>query len=311
MISNKSGYHRPVMVREVKEYFITDENGIYLDGTLGGGGHAENLLQFLGKNARYIGLDQDQDAIDFSRSRLAENKNFSSFKCNFADFDMILEKLNISKVNGIFLDLGVSSFQIDEAGRGFSYMQQSDLDMRMDRAGGLTAREIVNTYSREKLVEIFKRYGEDFNSRRIAARIIEKRQIKQLSSSDELKKIITSVSGPKHAVKSYARIFQALRIEVNREIDSLKKFLEKCLAHLLPAGRLVVLAYHSLEDREIKQFLRTKQSPCECPPDFPVCVCGKQQEMKILTKKPVKASAEEIEQNPRARSAVLRAGEKI
>jgi len=223
----------------------------------------------------------------------------------------ILSNLKVKEVDGILLDLGVSSYQIDTKSRGFSYSVEADLDMRMNRNDGLTAAEILNEYSKEDLTKIFFEYGEERKSRVIANLIVKEREKERISSTAQLKRIIEKVVNPKYKIKSFSRIFQALRIEVNKELESLKQVLNDSLHFLKKGGRLVVISYHSLEDRITKRFLKHWENPCTCPVELPVCSCGEKPQIKILTKKAIKASPEEVSKNKRSRSAVLRVGEKL
>jgi 16S rRNA (cytosine1402-N4)-methyltransferase len=304
-------YHLPVLRTEVLSYLIIDPKGIYLDGTIGGGGHAESILNILDADARYIGLDQDIEALRFSKNRLEGYTNISYHHNNFADFDVVLMDLKIDTVDGILLDLGLSSHQIDTNNRGFSYRHDTPLDMRMGRDNPHTAADLLNTLEEDELKSIFYSYGEERKSRQIARQIINNRKTKPIHSSDQLRFIIDQVIPARFAIKSYARIFQALRIAVNRELESLERLLKKMISFLNPGGRFVVISYHSLEDRIVKNFIRKKSNPCTCPPEFPQCNCGRIPELKSMTTRVVKASENEIKTNPRARSARLRAGEKL
>jgi 16S rRNA (cytosine1402-N4)-methyltransferase len=304
-------YHLPVLPSEVSNYLITNPEGIYLDGTLGGGGHAEQIIKKLDKKAQYIGIDQDKEAIAFSKKRLRPFNNVIFIHSNFADLDLILNQLDIKAIDGLLLDLGVSSYQIDTENRGFSYMQNTDLDMRMDKESSQTAGDLLNKLEEKQLSTLFYRYGEERKSRQIAREIILYREKQPIQNSDQLKSIIARTVHPRFRIKSYARIFQALRIAVNKELEKLKETLEKAVPYLNQGGRIVIISYHSLEDRIVKNFFRNKSNPCNCPPELPQCVCGLKPELKIVTHKVVKASQMEINKNPRARSALLRVGEKI
>jgi 16S rRNA (cytosine1402-N4)-methyltransferase len=282
-----------------------------LDGTLGGGGHAEKLLINLTKKARYIGIDQDKEAIEFAKQRLNTYKNITYHQGNFVDLNLILNQLGIKLIDGVLLDLGVSSYQIDTENRGFSYMKSTDLDMRMNQDEPTTAGDLLNNLDEHELSTIFHTYGEERRAKQIAKEIVIYRKQQRIRRSDQLKTIIAGVVHPRYQIKSYARIFQALRIAVNHELDVLQEALEKTVPVLCAGGRCLVISYHSLEDRIVKNFFRKKANPCICPPEYPQCICGLKPELKILTKKPIKAGEQELKQNPRARSAVLRVGEKI
>jgi 16S rRNA (cytosine1402-N4)-methyltransferase len=304
-------FHKPVMYREVLQYLITDQRGVYVDGTLGGGGHAILVLEKLHAGSRFIGIDQDPEALAHAGERLKGFSNISLHHCNFSELSTALANENIDKADGILLDLGVSSYQIDTPGRGFTYMQDGKLDMRMNPQSGITAADILADASEAELADIFFQYGEEKLSRVIARKIVQVRIKQPLTESGQLRKIIDSCVNPRFATKSYARVFQALRIRVNEELTVLEQALDAGLSVLKAGGRMVVIAYHSLEDRRVKTFFKQKASPCTCPPEFPVCVCGKKPELKILTSRGLRAQEDEISENSRARSAVLRVGEKI
>jgi 16S rRNA (cytosine1402-N4)-methyltransferase len=304
-------YHVPVLAREVLDYFITDREGIYFDGTLGGAGHAELILNKLKQKAKYIAVDQDQDALIHSKQRLQKYKNIIYKHANFSELGTILEQLHISKVDGLFFDLGVSSHQVDTAKRGFSYMQDVILDMRMNTKSRVTAGNILNSATEDELNQIFYQFGEDKKARAIARRIVAMRQEEDINSTRQLRKAIDEVVHYRYTIKSYARIFQALRITVNNELENLKKALIDSIQFLKQGGRLVIISYHSLEDRIVKNFLKEKANPCTCPPELPVCVCGLKPEIKILTRKVIRPGKKEIQKNPRSRSALLRVGERL
>ena len=306
--------HESVLVKETINGLNIDPNGIYVDGTLGGGGHSFKIVQKL-LNGRLIGIDQDQDAIDASHKRLAIFGNkVTLVKDNYVNIDRILDDLDIDKVDGILLDLGVSSYQLDNPDRGFSYREDAELDMRMDRDRSLTARDIVNNYSKEELADIFRRYGEEQFANNIAKHIVCARDINPIETTGQLKDIIEQAI-PAAVRKGQAgfagKTFQALRIEVNSELDVLETAIDKMTDRLKPGGRLAIITFHSLEDRIVKNKFRQNESPCTCPPDFPVCICGKTSKGKVITKKPVIPSKEETEKNKRASSAKLRIFEHI
>jgi len=311
MNERSASYHLPVLLPEVINLLVTNRKGIYVDGTVGGGGHARAIVQKLDKTARYIGIDQDAEAIEYSERLLVNHPGFSLHRLNFAEFAGLLDELNIRFIDGLFLDLGVSSHQIDTADRGFAYGRDATLDMRMNQQQSKTAAELINDLSETELSNIFYKYGEERKSRQIARRIITERKITPVTRSGQLCRIIDRAVPARYAVKSYARIFQALRIAVNDELGNLEKTLEDSVRYLKSGGRCVVISYHSLEDRIVKTFFRSQANPCTCPPEWPQCMCGKKATYKIVTPRPVTASPEEIEKNSRARSARLRAGEKL
>lgn len=305
-------YHEPVLKEEVIQYLLNDKNGIYLDGTLGGGGHSELILTKLTTKGMLIGLDMDNDAQTFATKRLKKwTGQLVIAKKNFKDFDLVLQEKGIPKLNGILLDLGVSSYQIDTPEKGFSFSKEGALDMRMDGTGGTAAADLINTAPHGELIRIFREYGEERQAKRIAKIIVTERQINPIQTTFELTSLISRVSAPQHRVKTLARIFQALRIAVNDELQNLETCLQKSMSHLKQGGRIVVISYHSLEDRIVKKFFRKEAAKCECPPELPICICNKKDTLKILTKRPVTASATEIEMNTRSRSAKLRAAEFI
>ena len=306
--------HTPVLFEETLDLLALKDTGIWVDGTLGGGGHSFGMLSRT-KEARLIGIDRDAEAICAAKKRLSEfTKRVTFVNDNFSHIKEILKELNIDKIDGAVLDLGISSYQIDNAERGFSYMHNAVLDMRMDQKNPTSARDIVNEYTKDELSRIFFDYGEERWSKRIAGFIEEKRKDKPIETTFELVDIIKAAI-PKGAREEGShpakRVFQALRIETNGELEILKRAVCDFADMLKPGARLAVITFHSLEDRIVKQTFKELESGCTCPADFPVCVCGKKPEIKIITKKPILPQNEEIGRNPRAKSAKLRAAEKI
>ncbi len=301
----------PVMGREIMDLWFTKPAGIYMDGTLGGGGHARMVLEKLQKPGLYIGIDRDADALAYTAQRLKPFDNFKSVRATFDQLKVVAVDLALKGVDGVFLDLGVSSFQIDTDSRGFAFRRGLPLDMRMDNRQDLTAEIVVNTYSEGELKKIFRDYGEERYAGYIAKKIVRAREDKPITHTDKIIEIIDSSVGAQHRVKSYARIFQAIRIEVNDELGLLKLALHAAVDVLQQGGRLAVLTYHSLEDRIVKQFMQRMENPCTCPPELPMCVCGRKAKIKRLRPFFLKAGDKEIEQNPRARSAKLRIAEKV
>ena len=304
--------HQPVLLEETIKYLLTDPNGIYVDCTLGGGGHLNHLLKFTGTNARIVAIDRDKEVLEASRKKL-NLPNITFIHEDFRYLSRILNKLNIDKVSGILLDLGVSSMQLDTASRGFSYHEDAGLDMRMDTEQELNAAEIVNNYSEEELARIIFEYGEERYARNIARSIVKYRQEEAINSTLELVDIIKSsvparYSREKHPAR---RTFQALRIAVNRELEAVQEVLPQAVNHLLIGGRLCVITFHSLEDRIVKKFMQEQARGCICPPDFPVCTCGHKASLKLLSRKPILPNESECHQNPRARSAKLRVAERM
>jgi 16S rRNA (cytosine1402-N4)-methyltransferase len=309
-------YHNPVMPAEVLKFLITDPDGCYVDGTLGGGGHTERILEKLSPEGMVIGFDADIDSIEHVTKKFADKSSFKNriifINENFADLKDALNNQSVNKnIKGVLLDLGVSSFQIDNPEKGFMYRQDAVLDMRMDRSRGVPAHHILNSASENELIRIFRDYGEDKNPRALAKLVIDSRRKKQFLYSGDLVDIIKSFIGGPKLNKVASRIFQSLRIEVNDELENLSSALEQAVEVLSIGGRLVVISYHSLEDKIVKNFFREKAKGCVCPPSFPKCICGKEPMLKILTSKPVIASEDEIETNNRARSAKLRVAERI
>ncbi|SKA77071.1 16S rRNA (cytosine1402-N4)-methyltransferase [Clostridium sp. USBA 49] len=306
--------HVSVLLNETINGLNIKEDGVYVDCTLGGAGHSEKILKKLSKSGKLIGIDQDQDALKAAQKRLSNYDNVVFVHDNFLNINSILNELNIDKVDGILMDLGVSSYQLDEAERGFSYMKDSFLDMRMNRESELSAFDVVNSYSEEKLYKLIKDYGEEKFAKRIAKFIVEKRKEKDINTTFELVDIIKNAipakarrEGP-HPAK---RTFQAIRIEVNKELEILGKAIEDSVERLKVGGRISIITFHSLEDRIVKNKYKELENPCICPKNFPICVCGKSPKLKIITRKPIEPSEEEILNNPRSRSAKLRVAEKI
>ena len=305
--------HKPVMLSECIEGLNIKPDGIYVDGTLGGAGHSKEIAKRLSKDGLLIGIDRDDDALKAAKENLKEFQNVKFVKDNHDNIKQILEDLEIEKVDGILLDLGVSSYQLDERNRGFSYLGENELDMRMDKTQELTAQKVVNTYSEEKLANIIYEYGEERFSRQIAKNICEERKQKEIVPTKQLVEIIEK-SIPKskqndgHPAK---RTFQAIRIEVNDEIKPLYNTIKNCIDCLNDNGRLCVITFHSLEDRAVKNAMNDAKGKCTCPSDLPYCVCGAKSLGKIITRKPIVATEEELEQNSRSKSAKLRIFERV
>lgn len=302
-------YHTPVLVEKVLEYLITKADGVYVDATLGGGGHSEKILERLLPTGVLVGIDADKDALEFSKVRFGERVLL--VQSNFSHLSQILSEHNLPKVDGILFDLGISSRQIDSAQKGFSFSSDAKLDMRFDSRQELDAHYIVNSYSEKELNRIFWQFGEEKFSRRIARKIVDIRTRKPIATTLELAEVVKSVISGKFLNKSLARIFQAIRIEVNRELESLQSALNSSLTILNPAGRLVVISYHSLEDRVVKSFFKKFSTPDR---DLTWKLTGKETtkpKIRILTKKPILPEESEVVQNPRARSAKLRVAERL
>ena len=302
--------HKSVLLNETIDGLNIKPDGIYVDGTLGGGGHAYEVCRRLGETGSIIGIDQDAAAIEAASARLKDfGEKVTIVRSNYCDMKSKLHELGIDKVDGIVLDLGVSSYQLDTAERGFSYREDAPLDMRMDTRQKMTARDIVNDYTEADLYRVIRDYGEDKFAKNIAKHIVQARAVKPVETTAELSEIIRASIPMKFQKKSghpAKRTFQAIRIELNRELDVLRDSLDDMIDLLNPGGRLCIITFHSLEDRIVKSAFRKNENPCTCPPDFPVCVCGKKSKGSIITKKPILPSEEELEYNSRSKSAKLR-----
>lgn len=305
--------HKSVLLDETIEGLDIKPDGIYVDGTMGGAGHSSVILSKLGANGRLVCIDQDEDAIRTGTQRIGSDDRVKIVRSNYCNISQVLENLGISSVDGILLDLGVSSYQFDEAERGFSYRFDSPLDMRMDRRQTLTAKDIVNNYSEKELFRIIKTYGEEQFAQNIAKHIVLARQKDEINTTFELNEIIKAAIPAKKRMNGHPskKTYQALRIECNRELEVLKESLDTMIDLLNPGGRLCIITFHSLEDRIVKLAMKNAESPCTCPPEFPVCVCGKKSKGKVVTRKPIIPTQEEIFTNSRSSSSKLRIFEKI
>lgn len=306
--------HKSVLLMETVDSLNVKPDGIYVDGTLGGGGHAYEVSRRLGEKGRLIGIDQDADAIAAATERLLPFKDkVTIVRSNYKNIREVLFNLGIEKVDGIYLDLGVSSYQLDMADRGFSYREDAPLDMRMDQRNDKTAADIVNGYSEMELYRIIRDYGEDRFAKNIAKHIVREREIHPIETTLQLAEIIRGAIPAKiraeggHPAK---RTFQAIRIELNHELDVLNDSIDTMIDLLNPGGRLSIITFHSLEDRIVKTRFRTNENPCICPPDFPVCVCGRKSKGRVVTRKPIVPSDEELEENRRSKSSKLRVFER-
>ena len=303
--------HIPVLLEECIKGLNIKKDGIYVDGTLGGAGHSLQIAKRLQNTGKLIGIDRDETAIQKAKDTLKDFNNVIYVQDNHDNIKEILKKLNIEKVDGILLDLGVSSYQIDEETRGFSYIKTTPLDMRMDKNQDLTAEIVINTYSEEKLAEIIYRYGEEKFSRQIAKKICEYRKNKKIETTKELVEIIEKCVPHQKQGHPAKRTFQAIRIEVNNEIEPLYNTVMNSIDCLNSGGRLCIITFHSLEDRAVKQAYTDCLGRCICPPDLPYCVCGKKAKGKVITKKPIMPTEEEMNKNTRSKSAKLRIFEKF
>ncbi|MBZ9692114.1 MULTISPECIES: 16S rRNA (cytosine(1402)-N(4))-methyltransferase RsmH [unclassified Clostridium] len=306
--------HISVLLNECLDALDIKDNGIYVDCTLGGAGHSSHILERLSNEGLLIGIDQDRDALKAAKERLKRFENVKYVHSNFYDIDNILQNLDIPKVDGILMDLGVSSYQLDEGARGFSYMKDAPLDMRMNRDNDFSAYEIVNEYSEDELYKIIRNYGEERFAKRISNCIVNRRSDKPIETTMELVDIIKAAipakarrEGP-HPAK---RTFQAIRIEVNSELKILNQTIEDGVNRLKPGGRMAIITFHSLEDRIVKLKFRELNDPCTCPREFPMCICGKKPSVRLVSRKGIEPSKEEVEENPRSRSAKLRIIEKL
>ena len=305
--------HRSVLLAETIDGLQVKPDGIYVDGTLGGAGHASEVCKRLSAKGRLIGIDQDQDAIIAASERLAAYSQATVIRSNYCYMAEVLRDLGIRKVDGILLDLGVSSYQLDNEERGFTYRADAPLDMRMDQRQTRTACEIVNEYEEQELYRILRDYGEEPFAKNIAKHIVIMRDQEPVTTTFQLVECIKRAIPAKIREKGghpAKRTFQALRIELNQELLVLQNSLSEMVDALAPGGRIAIITFHSLEDRIVKQCFRTAENPCICPPDFPVCVCGRKSKGKVITKKPVTASEQELSENPRAHSAKLRVFER-
>ncbi len=307
--------HRSVLLEECMEGLNIRPDGIYVDGTAGGAGHSKEIVSRLGSEGRLIALDQDEAAIRTATERLAPfGERATVVRSNFREVGSVCEMLGIGQIDGMLLDLGVSSYQLDTAERGFSYQADAPLDMRMDLRNELSAFNVVNEYSEERIKRILFEYGEERFSGRIASAILRAREQAPIRTTGELVRIVKSAipaaarDGGHHPAK---RTFQALRIEVNAELDVIEPAIRAAVSMLKPGGRAAIITFHSLEDRIVKQVFADLASGCTCPKDFPVCVCGNRPQVKVITRKPILPSKEELEENPRSRSAKLRVAEKL
>ena len=307
--------HKPVMLEECMQALSLKDSGIYFDGTVGGGGHSYEILKRTNPSGRLIATDLDDEAIAAATARLKEfSGRFAIFKSNYKDYETVFAEAGIDKIDGALLDFGISSHQIDDSERGFTYRDKNaPLDMRMDTSAPLTAERVVNTYSQEALTRIIKTYGEEMFAKQIAANIVKKRTEKPLKTSGELAEIIQSSIPAKfrYGAPCERKTFQAIRIEVNGELDGLDELVLSLTRRLKKGGRIAILTFHSLEDRIVKEAFKYLENPCSCPSNFPVCVCGKKAEIKIITKKPITATEEELANNSRSKCAKLRVAEKL
>ena len=303
----KVEYHKPVLFDEVMENIISEGDAVYVDCTLGGGGHTEGMLERSSTESKVIGIDQDKEAINFAKERLKKYGNkIEIFQDNFRNLDTVIYLAGHNKVDRILMDIGVSSNQLDNLERGFSYRYDAKLDMRMDINLKISAYEVVNDFSEKEIADIIYKYGEEPKSRKIAKNIVEYRKNKKIETTLELSEIIIKSIGKSMKKHPSKRTFQAIRIFVNKELEVLEEALDKAVNLLNNNGKLLVITFHSLEDRMVKEKFREYENPCTCPPEIPVCVCNKKSLGKVITKKPIIAKESELNENNRAHSAKLR-----
>lgn len=303
----KVEYHKPVLFDEVMENIISEGDAVYVDCTLGGGGHTEGMLERSSEKSKVIGIDQDKEAINFAKERLKKYGNkIEIFQDNFRNLDTVIYLAGYNKVDRILMDIGVSSNQLDNLERGFSYRYDAKLDMRMDRNLKISAYEVVNDFSEKEIADIIYKYGEEPKSRKIAKNIVEYRKNKKIETTLELSEIIIKSIGKSMKKHPSKRTFQAIRIFVNKELEVLEEALDKAVNLLNNNGKLLVITFHSLEDRMVKEKFREYENPCTCPPEIPVCVCNKKSLGKVVTRKPITAKKSELNENNRAHSAKLR-----
>ena len=306
--------HIPVLLNEVIEGLNIKKNGIYIDCTIGGGGHSSEIVKRLSPEGHLYGVDRDEEAISTCQERFKDNKNVTLIHANYKDAPMILQEKGIHSFDGLLIDLGVSSYQIDTAGRGFSFLHEGRLDMRMDKKQDLDAYEVVNHYPKERLLDILYKYGEESNAKKIVENILKHREKAPIETTLQLKEIIEE-SFPKKVIYGKGGVskktFQAIRIEFNGELDGLDEVLKKFIKMLKNGGRMAVITFHSLEDRIVKNVFKEEATDCLCPPKIPVCICGHKRSIKLINKKPIIASEEELKENSRSSSAKLRIIEKL
>jgi len=304
-------HHIPVLLNEALGFLITDKSGAYFEGTLGFGGHSEEILKRLNKNGILVSTDVDKNAFNYCKKKFENERRIRLYNFNYSLVDVIAKIESLEFFDGVFADLGVSSFQLDNSSSGFTYSADAPLDLRMDKSLKLSAKDVVNDFPAKELADIIYKFGEEKNSRKIARRIVEYRKVKPITTTAQLREIISEITPARYQLKTLSRVFQALRIFVNDELNKLKEFLNHSVDVLKKGGRIVVISYHSLEDRIVKEFFKYEELDCICPKDSPVCTCDKEQRLKILTRKPVVPGKNELDFNKRARSAKLRAAERI
>ncbi len=304
-------YHKSVLLNETIENLIMNKSGIYIDGTIGFAGHAKHILSQLDNNGKLIGIDLDSYALKCSKDNLSRfpKQSYSLYKGNFSEFPNIIKDIGISKVDGIVVDLGISSYQIDSGHRGFSYMNNGNLDMRFNTNNGISARELLNNIDEIELGDIIKKFGEEKKYKKIAKNIVKYSKQDKMNTTFDLKEAIQDVTNPRYLNKTLSRVFQSIRIKVNNEIENLNLFLCNSLKYIKKGGRLAIITFHSLEDSIVKHFFKENSISCICPPVFPICNCNSKAKLKIINRKGILPSEEELKNNSRSRSAKLRIAE--
>ena len=304
--------HIPIMLNEVIDNLVYNPSGIYVDGTVGFGGHSSEIIKNLNSKGKIIGIDKDPYALKYTEKQLSvHRKEYKLYHANYSLFPTFLNDLGIREVNGFLFDLGTSSYQIDSEHRGFSFQYESDLDMRFNPEDNYTAKDFLNSTDERELSDIIKKYSDELHAKKIAKSIMKCTENNKMSTTLDLKNAITAVIKGKFVVKSLSRVFQAIRIHVNDELESLSDALNSCVDFLTKGGRIVVISFHSIEDRIVKQFFKNKGLSCICPKEYPVCQCDIEPTLRIITKKPIYPSADEIASNPRSRSSKLRVAERV
>ena len=304
-------HHKSVLLNETVNNLIMNKNGIYIDGTIGFAGHAKQILSQLDKKGKLIGIDLDSYALKCSKDNLSQfpKQSYSLYKGNFSEFPNIIKDMGISKVDGIVVDLGISSYQIDSGHRGFSYMNKGILDMRFNDKNGISAKELLNSIDAIELGDIIKKFGEEKKYNKIARNIVKYSKEDKMNTTFDLKNAIEDVTNPRYLNKTLSRVFQSIRIRVNNEIENLNLFLSHSVKYIKKGGRLAIITFHSLEDSIVKHFFKENAISCVCPPSFPICNCNHKAKLKIINKKGIKPSSQELKNNSRARSAKLRIAE--
>ena len=303
--------HEPVLLNETVNNLVMNTSGIYIDGTIGFGGHASKIISKLNNKGRLIGIDLDPYALKCSNNNLSKfpKKSYSLYKGNFSEFPLIINKMGISKVDGIVVDLGISSYQIDSGHRGFSYMNDGILDMRFDNENGISAKDLLNNISDLELGIVIKKFSDEKQHKKIAKNIVKYSKQGKMNTTFDLKQAVQEVVNPRYLNKTLSRVFQSIRIAVNNELENLKIFLENITKHIIKGGRIAIITFHSIEDFIVKNFFKENSVSCICPPSFPICNCNVHPKLKIIHKKGISPSIEEIKKNPRSRSARLRVAE--